>query len=86
MDNLMSNIPSIGGDSFTTDNLLDILKAMQKIEPIDRSKFYDDYLNEIMNRLKYASDRQTWIENQLSKAMEPGKGITRGTNKRVEHD
>jgi hypothetical protein len=69
MDNLMSNIPSIGGDSFTTDNLLDILKAMQKIEPIDRSKCYDDYLNEIMNRLKYASDRQTWIENQLSKAM-----------------
>ena len=77
MDSLMSNIPSIGGDSFTTDNLLDILKAMQKIEPIDRSKCYDDYLNEIMNRLKYASDRQTWIENQLSKAMESGKGITR---------
>ena len=74
MDNLMSNIPSIGGDSFTTDNLLDILKAMQKIKPIDQSKFYDDYLNEIMNRLKYASDRQTWIENQLSKVrnQEPG--------------
>jgi hypothetical protein len=24
-----------------------------------------------MNRLKYASDRQVWIDNQLSKAMEP---------------
>jgi hypothetical protein len=71
MDNLMSNIPSIGGDSFTTDNLLDILKSMQKIEPIDRSKCYEDYFNEVMNRLKYASDRQVWIDNQLSKAMEP---------------
>jgi hypothetical protein len=81
MDNLMSNIPSIGGDSFTTDNLLDILKAMQKIKPIDRSKCYDDYLNEIMNRLKYASDRQTWIENQLSKAMEPGNQGTREPTK-----
>ena len=81
MDNLMSNIPSIGGDSFTTDNLLDILKAMQKIKPIDQSKCYDDYLNEVMNRLKYASDRQTWIENQLSKAMEPGNHGTREPTK-----
>ena len=58
------------GDSFTTDNLLDILKAMQKIKPIDQSKCYEDYLEEIMNRLKYAKDRQDWIETQLSKAIE----------------
>ena len=58
------------GDSFTTDNLLDILKAMQKIKPIDQSKCYEDYLEEIMNRLKYAKDRQNWIENQLQKAIE----------------
>jgi aspartokinase len=58
------------GDSFTTDNLLDILKAMQKIKPIDQSKCYEDYLEEIMNRLKYAKDRQDWIENQLQKAIE----------------
>jgi hypothetical protein len=58
------------GDSFTTDNLLDILKAMQKIKPIDQSKCYEDYLEEIMNRLRYAKDRQDWIENQLQKAIE----------------
>jgi hypothetical protein len=58
------------GDSFTTDNLLDILKAMQKIKPIDQSKCYEDYLEEIMNRLRYAKDRQDWIETQLSKVIE----------------
>ena len=57
------------GDSFTTDNLLDILKAMQKIKPIDQSKCYEDYLEEIMNRLRYANDRQGWIENQLQIAI-----------------
>jgi len=57
------------GDSFTTENLLDILKAMQKIKPIDQSKCYEDYLEEIMNRLKYAKDRQDWIENQLQIAI-----------------
>jgi len=57
------------GDSFTTDNLLDILKAMQKIKPIDQSKCYEDYLEEIMNRLRDAKDRQDWIENQLQKAI-----------------
>jgi hypothetical protein len=61
------------GDSFTTDNLLDILKAMQKIKPIDQSKCYEDYLEEIMNRLRYAKDRQDWIETQLSKAIKPIK-------------
>jgi hypothetical protein len=57
------------GDSFTTENLLDILKAMQKIKPIDQSKCYEDYLEEIMNRLRYAKDRQDWIENQLQIAI-----------------
>lgn len=61
------------GDSFTTDNLLDILKAMQKIKPIDQSKCYEDYLTEVMNRLKYATDRQDWIENQLKIAIENQK-------------
>jgi hypothetical protein len=61
------------GDSFTTENLLDILKAMQKIKPIDQSKCYEDYLEEIMNRLRYAKDRQDWIENQLQKAIEDQK-------------
>ena len=60
------------GDSFTTDNLLDILKAMQKIKPIDQSQYFENYMGEIMQRLKENERSKTWIESQLSKAMEPG--------------
>jgi hypothetical protein len=60
------------GDSLTTDNLLDILKAMQKIKPIDQSQYFENYMGEIMQRLKDNEKSKTWIESQLSKAMEPG--------------
>ena len=60
------------GDSLTTDNLLDILKAMQKIKPIDQSQYFENYMGEIMQRLKENERSKTWIESQLSKAMEPG--------------
>jgi preprotein translocase subunit Sec63 len=57
------------GDSLTTDNLLDILKAMQKIKPIDQSQYFENYMGEIMQRLKENEKSKTWIESQLSKAM-----------------
>lgn len=60
------------GDSFTTDNLLDILKAMQKIKPIDQSQYFENYMSEVMQRLKDNEKSKAWIESQLSKAMEPG--------------
>lgn len=61
------------GDTLTTENLLDILKAMQKIKPIDQSQYFQNYMGEIMQRLKENENRsKTWIESQLSKAMEPG--------------
>lgn len=65
MDNLMSNIPSIDDDSLTTDNLTDILRAMHKIKPIDRSEYFNKYYNEIS---------KVWIEKQL-KAMELGNQV-----------
>ena len=71
------------GDSFTTDNLLDILKAMQKIKPIDQSQYFENYMGEIIDRLKQNEKSKAWIETQLSKAMEQSN---RGTNKRIEHD
>jgi aspartokinase len=58
------------GDSFTTDNLLDILKAMQKIKPIDQSQYFENYMGEIIDRLKQNEKSKAWIETQLSKAME----------------
>ena len=60
------------GDSLITDNLLDILKAMQKIKPIDQSQYFENYMSEIIDRLKQNEKSKTWIESQLSKAMEPG--------------
>jgi hypothetical protein len=47
-------------DSLTNDNLTDILRAMHKIKPIDRSEYFNKYYNEIS---------KVWIEKQL-KAME----------------
>jgi len=57
------------GDSLTTDNLLDILKAMQKIKPIDKSQYFENYMSEIMQRLKENEKSKAWIETQLSNAM-----------------
>jgi aspartokinase len=57
------------GDSLTTDNLLDILKAMQKINPIDKSQYFENYMGEIIDRLKQNEKSKAWIETQLSKAM-----------------
>ena len=66
------------GDSLTTENLLDILKAMQKIKPIDQSQYFENYMSEIIDRLKQNEKSKAWIETQLSKAMEPGN---QGTNR-----
>ena len=61
---------NIGDDSLTTENLLDILKAMQKIKPIDQSQYFENYMGEIIERLKENEIlSKTWIETQLSKAM-----------------
>jgi aspartokinase len=69
------------GDSFTTDNLLDILKAMQKIKPIDQSQYFENYMGEIIDRLKQNEKSKAWIETQLSKAMEQSN---RGTGEHGE--
>ena len=69
------------GDSFTTDNLLDILKAMQKIKPIDQSQYFENYMGEIIDRLKQNEKSKAWIETQLSKAMDQSN---RGTGEPIK--
>jgi hypothetical protein len=54
-------------DSLTTENLLHILMAMKKINPINQSLYYTQYMGEIIDRLK--QNEKAWIETQLSKAM-----------------
>jgi hypothetical protein len=59
-------------DSLTTENLLHILMAMKKINPINQSLYYTQYMGEIIDRLK--QNERAWIETQLSKTrnQEPG--------------
>jgi hypothetical protein len=72
-------------DSLTTENLLHILIAMKKINPINQSLYYTQYMGEIIDRLK--QNEKAWIETQLSKVrnQEPGTR-NQGTNKRLKHD
>ena len=42
--------------TLTMKNLLDILRAMQKIKPIDRSEYFEKYYNEVS---------KSWIESNL---------------------
>ena len=54
------------GDTLTTENLLDILKAMQKIKPIDQSQCYTQYMNEIIERLRVERLKENEILSKLS--------------------
>lgn len=42
------------GDTFTIENLERILEAMNKIAPIDRSQYFENYLSEVKDRLRCA--------------------------------
>lgn len=42
------------GDTFTIENLERILEAMNKIAPIDRSQYFENYLSEVKERLRCA--------------------------------
>ena len=54
------------GDTLTTENLLDILKAMQKIKPIDQSQYYTQYMSEIIERLRVERLKENEILSKLS--------------------
>jgi hypothetical protein len=43
------------GDSLTAENLLAIKDAMDKIKEVDRSLFFNQYLNEVEARIKDTS-------------------------------
>ncbi len=51
------------GDTLTIDNLIAIYEAMSKIKDTDRSVFFNNYYNEIKERIKEA----TSIINTLQK-------------------
>jgi hypothetical protein len=52
------------GDTLTTENLLAIFEAMSKIKPIDRSQCFDNYYDEIIERLVWKELDRITIEQR----------------------
>ena len=51
--------------TLTMENLLAIFQAMDRIKPIDRSKYFNDYYQEIVSRLSEQAKVNEWIESNL---------------------
>ena len=51
--------------TLTMENLLAIFQAMDRIKPIDRSDYFNDYYREIVSRLQEQEKVKEWIESNL---------------------
>jgi uncharacterized protein (DUF2236 family) len=51
--------------TLTMENLLAIFQAMDRIKPIDRSEYFNDYYREIVSRLQEQEKVNEWIESNL---------------------
>ena len=51
--------------TLTMENLLAIFQAMDRIDPIDRSEYFNDYYQEIVSRLSEQAKVNEWIESNL---------------------
>jgi hypothetical protein len=51
--------------TLTMENLLAIFQAMDRINPIDRSDYFNNYYREIVSRLQEQEKVNEWIESNL---------------------
>ena len=51
--------------TLTMENLLAIFQAMDRIKPIYRSEYFNDYYREIVSRLQEQEKVKEWIESNL---------------------
>ena len=51
--------------TLTMENLLAIFQAMDRIKPIDRSDYFNNYYREIVSRLQEQEKIKQWIEGNL---------------------
>jgi uncharacterized protein (DUF2236 family) len=51
--------------TLTMENLLAIFQAMDRINPIDRSDYFNNYYREIVSRLQEQEKVKEWIESNL---------------------
>jgi len=54
--------------TLTMENLLLIFQAMDRIKPIDRSEYFNNYYQELISRLQTESKVKEWIEGNLNLA------------------
>ena len=54
--------------TLTMENLLAIFQAMDRIKPIDRSDYFNNYYQEVVGRLQNEQKMKSWIENKLKLA------------------
>jgi hypothetical protein len=52
--------------TLTMENLLAIFQAMDRIKPIDRSEYFNNYYQELISRLQTESKVKEWIEGNLN--------------------
>jgi hypothetical protein len=52
--------------TLTMENLLLIFQAMDRIKPIDRSEYFNNYYQELVSRLQAESKVKEWIECNLN--------------------
>ena len=59
--------------TLTIENLLAIFQAMDRIKPIDRSEYFNNYYHEIVRRIQDEQKMKSWIEDKLKlTARDPG--------------
>ena len=54
--------------TLTMENLLAIFQAMDRIKPIDRSDYFNNYYQEVVGRLQNEQKMKSWIEDKLKLA------------------
>ena len=56
--------------TLTMENLLAIFQAMDRIKPIDRSEYFNDYYREIVSRLSEQAKVNEWIESKVNQLVQ----------------
>jgi hypothetical protein len=64
--------------TLTMENLLLIFQAMDRIKPIDRSEYFNNYYQELISRLQTESKVKEWIEGNLNLIVQDNRQETDG--------
>jgi hypothetical protein len=64
--------------TLTMENLLAIFQAMDRIKPIDRSDYFNNYYQEIVRRIQDEQKMKSWIEDKLKLTGQDQSGNSQG--------